>query len=90
MGFPSSSTSDNSWLRARKYGDPKDYIMKQIRQNAENMKHMAVMLHDDTVWIDVKDRELDHVKLIAEHARSRGYRLKTHVDCYKRISLWKR
>jgi peptidoglycan/xylan/chitin deacetylase (PgdA/CDA1 family) len=89
MGFPNGTPSDNSWLRGRKYGNPKEFITKQIQDNAKLNNHMAIMFHDDTGWIDVNDKELDHLKLVVDVARKSGYELATHIACYQNKSLWK-
>lgn len=84
MGFPSAN-SDNGWVRGRKYGDPAEHIVSQIKKNGAAGKHMAIMFHDDTEWIDVNDKELDLMKLIADVARDNGYELSTHLECYERF-----
>ncbi|MCZ6674625.1 MAG: twin-arginine translocation signal domain-containing protein [Verrucomicrobia bacterium] len=84
MGFPSAN-SDNGWVRGRNFGDPVEYIVSEIRKNAPLGKHMAIMFHDDTEWIDVDDKELDLFKLVADVARENGYELSTHVGCYDRF-----
>ena len=89
MGFPNGAPSDNGWLRGRKYGDPKEFITKQIQENAKQNNHMAIMFHDDTGWIDVNDKELDHLKLVTDVARKNGYELATHIACYQNKDLWK-
>ena len=43
------------------------------------------MFHDDTEWIDVDDKELDMLKLVADIARENGYELSTHLECYERF-----
>ncbi len=89
MGFPNGTPSDNSWLRGRKYGNPKEFITKQIQENAKQNNHMAIMFHDDTGWIDVNDKELDHLKLVVDVARKNGYEPVTHIACYQNKDLWK-
>ena len=84
MGFPSAN-SDNGWVRGRKFGDPAEHIVSQIKKNAPLGKHMAIMFHDDTEWIDVNDKDLDLMKLIADVARENGYELSTHIECYDRF-----
>jgi len=84
MGFPSAN-SDNGWVRGRKFGDPAEHIVSQIKKNAPLGKHMAIMFHDDTEWIDVNDKDLDLMKLIADVARENGYELATHIACYNRF-----
>ena len=84
MGFPSAN-SDNGWVRGRKFGDPAEHIVSQIKKNGAVGKHMAIMFHDDTEWIDVNDKELDLMKLIADVARDNGYELSTHIECYDRF-----
>jgi peptidoglycan/xylan/chitin deacetylase (PgdA/CDA1 family) len=87
MGFP-NGLSDTGWLRRKKYGDPKEFIMSQIEDNANQNNHMAIMFHDGTEWIDVDDKELNYLKMVAEYARKQGYDLVTHLDCYNHKALW--
>jgi peptidoglycan/xylan/chitin deacetylase (PgdA/CDA1 family) len=89
MGFPIGSPSDNSWLRGKKYGDPKEFIIKHIQGNAKKNNHMAIMFHDDTTWIDVNDKEMDYLKLVVDVARKNGYGIVTHLSCYQNEKLWK-
>jgi len=49
---------------------------------------MAIMFHDDTGWIDVNDKELDHLKLVTDVARKNGYEPATHIACYQNKDLW--
>ena len=72
----------------RKFGDPKEFILSQIRQNAANNKHMPVMFHDDTVWIDVLDKDMKYLLLVSDTARENGYELVTHIECYHRKHVW--
>jgi peptidoglycan/xylan/chitin deacetylase (PgdA/CDA1 family) len=88
MGFPNGTPSDNSWLRGRKYGNPKEFITKQIQENAKQNNHMAIMFHDDTGWIDVNDKDLDHLKLVVDVARKNDYEIVTHLSCYQNKGLW--
>jgi hypothetical protein len=83
MGFPNGTPSDNSWLRGKKYGDPKEFITKHIQENAKKNNHMAIMFHDDTGWIDVNDKEMDYLKLVVDVARKSDYDVVTHISCYK-------
>ena len=87
MGFP-NGLSDTGWLRRKKYGDPKEFIMSQIEQNAKQNNHMAIMFHDGIEWIDVDDKEFAYLKMVAEYARKKGYELATHIECYDRKGLW--
>ncbi len=87
MGFP-SGYGDNGWLRGRKFGDPEEFILSQIKERGERGEHIPVMLHDDTEWIDVDDKELKWVSLIADAGRKAGFELVTHQECYRRKSLW--
>jgi len=87
MGFPSGG-SDNGWLRGRRYGDPKEYILSQIKEHGKQGEHLPVMFHDDTVWIDVLDKTLKWVRLIADAGRKAGFELVTHKECYERKTLW--
>jgi peptidoglycan/xylan/chitin deacetylase (PgdA/CDA1 family) len=89
MGFPNGTPSDNSWLRGRKYGNPKEYITRHIQENAMQNNHMAIMFHDDTGWIDVNDKDLDHLKLVVDVARKNDYEVVTHFSCYQNEKLWK-
>jgi len=89
MGFPIGLPSDNSWLRGRKYGEPKEYITKHIQGQAEKNNHMAIMFHDDTGWIDVNDKEMDYLKLVVDVARKSDYEVVTHLSCYQNENLWK-
>ena len=89
MGFP-NGLSDTGWLRRKKYGDPKEFIISQIEEKAKQNRHMAIMFHDSTGWIDVNDREFDYLKLIADEVRKHGYELATHVACYHNKSLWQK
>ena len=87
MGFP-SGYGDNGWLRGRQFGDPREYILSQIKERAARGEHIPLMFHDDTVWIDVDDKELDIVRLVADAGRNAGFELVTHRECYRRKSLW--
>jgi peptidoglycan/xylan/chitin deacetylase (PgdA/CDA1 family) len=87
MGFPSGN-GDNGWLRGRNYGDPREYILSQIKERGARGEHMPLMFHDDTVFIDVDDKELDIVRLVADAGRKAGFELVTHLESYRRKSLW--
>ena len=50
--------------------------------------HMAIMFHDDTGWIDVNDKEMDHLKLVVDVARKNDYDIVTHLSCYQNKGLW--
>jgi hypothetical protein len=87
MGFPSGN-SDNGWLRGMRFGEPREYILSQIKHRAERREHLPIMFHDDTVWIDVDDKELDIVRLLADAGGRAGFELVTHIEAYHRMSLW--
>lgn len=87
MGFPSGG-GDNGWLRGRNFGDPEAYILSQIKDRGEKNEHLPIMFHDDTVWIDVNDKTLKWVRLIADAGRKAGFELVTHKECYERRPLW--
>ncbi|MBN1672474.1 MAG: hypothetical protein JXR37_15645 [Kiritimatiellae bacterium] len=87
MGFP-SGYSDTGWMYRAEQGDPMDYILGQIKERAERDAHMPLMLHDWVAWNEAPDKELTHVRRIAEWARQLGYELVTHIACYGEKSLW--
>lgn len=87
MGFP-SGYGDNGWLRGRRFGEPREYILSQIKKRGARGEHIPLMFHDDTVWIDVDDKELDILRLVADAGRNAGFELVTHRECYRRKSLW--
>jgi peptidoglycan/xylan/chitin deacetylase (PgdA/CDA1 family) len=87
MGFPFGH-SDTVWMERRERGDPMEYILGEIRKRAKRHQTMPLMLHDWVAWTHAPDRELTHVKRIADAARQAGYRLVTHVDCLRNEDLW--
>jgi hypothetical protein len=87
MGFP-SAYSDTSWMHRKEHGDPMSYILSQIKCRAEREQHMPLMLHDWVAWNHAPDRELSHVRTIADCARAHGYTLVTHDACYGQTALW--
>ena len=87
MGFP-SGYPDTGWMYRRERGDPLAYIRGEIRKRADRNETMPLMLHDWVAWIHAADRELTHVKRIADAARKVGYKLVTHVDCLRNEDLW--
>ena len=87
MGFP-SGYPDTGWMHRRERGDPLEYILGEIRKRSERHEAMPLMLHDWVAWTAAEDRELTHVKKIADAARKAGYRLVTHVDCLRDKDLW--
>lgn len=87
MGFP-SGYSDTSWMHRRTHGDPMTYICSRIEEHAGEGSHMPLMLHDWVAWNHAPDKELTHVKTIAEHARKKGYELVTHIACRRDKALW--
>jgi len=87
MGFPSNN-GDTDWMRRKTYGDPMEYIRKCIRLSGEADKHLAVVMHDWVSWNYAPDKELTHVRQIADTARAHGYELRTHLACYEDKALW--
>lgn len=87
MGFP-SGFSDTGWMFKREPGDSLEYIVGIIRERARRHETMPLMLHDWVAWRHAPDRELTHVKRIADEARKVGYELVTHVDCLRNEALW--
>jgi peptidoglycan/xylan/chitin deacetylase (PgdA/CDA1 family) len=87
MGFP-YGYSDTVWMDRREHGAPLEYILGEIRKRARKHQTMPLMLHDWVTWTRAPDRELTHVKRIADAARKAGYRLVTHVDCLRNKDLW--
>jgi len=88
MGFP-SDYSDTSIFAAREFGDPMTYMRAQIEERASRGDHFPCMLHDWAAWHFGPDRELGHVRQLAEWAREAGYEMLTHMDCMKRTELWR-
>ena len=88
MGFPSGH-SDTEWLHRKAFGDPMEYVFGLIDERAEKGEHLPLMLHDWCAFNFWEDKNLSHVPRIAEHARKRGFRMVTHLDCYEDGSLWK-
>ena len=89
MGFI-SGYSDTSWMYRKKYGDPLEYMLKEIHTRSGQNEHMPVMFHDWVAWQKAPDKELSHVRKIAETGRKLGYTLVTHMDCYKNKPLWQK
>jgi len=87
MGFPTNH-ADTAWMRRRESGDPMDYILGQIRQSAEQGKHIAIVMHDWVAWNHAPDKELTHVRQIADEGRKCGYEIITHRQCYRLKALW--
>jgi peptidoglycan/xylan/chitin deacetylase (PgdA/CDA1 family) len=87
MGYP-SAYSDTGWMNRAEHGDPMEYILGQITDRANKGDHMPLMLHDWVAWLKAGNQQLSHVIEIVDHARSLGYELVTHLDCYHRKSLW--
>lgn len=87
MGFP-SGYSDYEWLYQKKYGDPLEYVRSQIARRANQGASMPLVMHDWAAWNNAPDKELTHVKKIADYARRQGYTLATHLTCYQTRALW--
>ena len=87
MGFP-SGYGDTAWMARREFGDPMSYILGEIDARAASGDRIPVMLHDWVAWMRAEDRELTHVRRIAEKGRKLEYRLVTHFDCYLEEDLW--
>ena len=43
---------------------------------------------DDTVWIDVNDKDFDFVRLIVDAGRRAGFEPITHVQALEMRDLW--
>jgi peptidoglycan/xylan/chitin deacetylase (PgdA/CDA1 family) len=82
MGFP-SAYSDTAWMQRREFGDPMEYIFREIDKRNELNHHMPLMLHDWVSWQHAPDKELAYVRKIVEYARNKGYHPVTHLDCYR-------
>lgn len=82
MGFI-SGFSDTAWMERREMGDPEEYIFKEVSLRSERKDHMPVMFHDWVAWLRAPDRQLSHVRKIAERGRDMGYKLATHLECYQ-------
>ncbi len=87
MGFI-SGYSDTSWMYRKEHGDPLAYMLKEVQSRSELNEHMPVMFHDWVAWQKAPDKELTHVRKIAETGRQLGYTLVTHLDCYHNKPLW--
>jgi len=87
MGFP-SGYSDTAWMYRKEFGDPVEYIKGQIKARSERNEHMPLMLHDWVAWQYALDKELSHVVELTDYARSLGYELLTHIECYDRKDVW--
>lgn len=87
MGFP-SDYSDVSIFVSPEFGDPMSYMRAQVEERAHKEEHFPCMLHDWGAWHFGPDRELGHVRQLAEWARDAGYEMLTHMDCTKRTELW--
>ena len=89
MGFI-SGFSDTAWMEREEYGDPVEYVLKEIRTRSDQDDHMPVMFHDWVAWQKAPDKELTHVRRIAETGRNEGYKMVTHLDCYNNKPLWQK
>jgi len=87
MGFI-SGYSDTEWMYRRESGDPVEYILGEISKRSMQNEHMPVMLHDWVAWQNAPDKELTHVRRIADTGRELGYILLSHIDCYNDKTLW--
>lgn len=87
MGFI-SGYSDTSWMHREEHGDPVAFMLGEVIKRSELNEHMPVMFHDWVAWQKAPDKELTHVRKIAETGRKLGYTLVTHMDCYNNKSLW--
>jgi len=89
MGFI-SGYSDTSWMFRKEHGDPVAFMLNEVHRRSELNEHMPVMFHDWVAWQKAPDKELTHVRKIAETGRKLGYKLVTHMDCYHDKSLWQK
>ena len=87
MGFI-SGYSDTAWMNRKEFGEPVEFILNETRIRSEQNEHMPVMFHDWVAWQKAPDKELTHVRTIAETGRKLGYKLATHLDCYHNKPLW--
>ncbi|MCK5461388.1 MAG: hypothetical protein KAI95_00180, partial [Bacteroidales bacterium] len=87
MGFI-SGYSDTAWMNRKEFGEPVEFILNETRIRSEQNEHMPVMFHDWVAWQKAPDKELTHVRTIAETGRKLGYKLVTHLDCYHNKPLW--
>lgn len=85
-GFPSAH-SDTSWFFEKDYDEAMAFILAEIDRRAAAGEHMPLMLHDWCAWKCAPDKELTHVRRIAEHARKAGYTLVTHIEGVRRQQL---
>jgi hypothetical protein len=65
MGFI-SGYSDTGWMDRKEYGDPVEFILNEVRTRSERNDHMPVMFHDWVAWLKAPDKELSHVRKIAD------------------------
>ena len=72
----------------KEHGDPVEFMLKEVQTRSEQNDHMPVMFHDWVAWQKAPDKELTHVRRIAETGRNLGYKLVTHMDCYNNKPLW--
>jgi len=87
MGFI-SGFSDTAWMDRKEHGDPVEYVLGEIKKRSGQNEHMPVMFHDWVAWHRAPDKELTHVRRIAEAGRKQGYKLMTHYGCYQDKALW--
>ena len=88
MGFI-SGYSDTAWMDREEYGDPVDYMLNEVNMRSDQNEHMPVMFHDWVAWQRAPDKELTHVRRIAEAGRRQDYKLLTHIDCYRNKRFWR-
>ena len=89
MGFP-SGLSDTGWLKPAATPEAGvEAILQTIDERAKQPGHLALICHDWCAWQHAPDRDLTHVRRIADRIRHHGYILRTHASCYHDHSLWK-
>ncbi len=51
LGFPNGTPSDNSWLRGKKFGNPKEFITKKIHLGQQKKRFKFVTIYSRRDWI---------------------------------------
>jgi len=87
MGFPSGN-GDKNWLLKPSGPDPLEALFAVMEKAAAEGRHLGVVLHDWVSWNHAPDKELTHVRRLADFARRKGFELKTHSACFEDKSLW--